>query len=155
MPRRLIRADTFRLLWIFCFRNHYYIPLSSWEGMCRSRSVCTDCAGWSWTIHYANTIMLVFSRLLKYGINHQLNGGDTCTHRKGWEQGGVDRFGSALSQSPEFRLVCWDPVMLLLLFVLYIFRGMGQLTTSFIDTQCSIPKLIISKGRTSSLYCLW
>ena len=27
MPRRLTRTDIFRLLWIFCFRNHYYIPL--------------------------------------------------------------------------------------------------------------------------------
>ena len=28
MRRRLIRTCTFRLLWIFCFENHYYIPLS-------------------------------------------------------------------------------------------------------------------------------
>ena len=28
MPRRLTRADNFRLLWIFCFRNNYSIPLS-------------------------------------------------------------------------------------------------------------------------------
>ena len=27
MPRRLIRIYTFRLLWIFCFGNHYSIPL--------------------------------------------------------------------------------------------------------------------------------
>ena len=29
MPRRLTRTDTFRLLLIFCIRNHYSIPLSS------------------------------------------------------------------------------------------------------------------------------
>ena len=28
MPRRLTRTDPFRLLWIFCSRNHYSIPLS-------------------------------------------------------------------------------------------------------------------------------
>ena len=27
MPRRLSRTDTFRILWIFCFRNHYSIPI--------------------------------------------------------------------------------------------------------------------------------
>ena len=27
MPRRLIREDILCLLWIFCFRNHYSIPL--------------------------------------------------------------------------------------------------------------------------------
>ena len=27
MPRRLTRMDTFRLLWIFCFRSHYALPL--------------------------------------------------------------------------------------------------------------------------------
>ena len=31
MPRRLNRIDSFRLLWIFCFRNHYSIPLSTPE----------------------------------------------------------------------------------------------------------------------------
>ena len=35
MPRRLTRTDTVRLLWIFCFRNHYSIPLSLWDGICR------------------------------------------------------------------------------------------------------------------------
>ena len=29
MPRRLTPTDTFSLLWIFCFRNHYSIPLLS------------------------------------------------------------------------------------------------------------------------------
>ena len=28
MPRRLTRIDTFRLQWIFCFRNHYSIHIS-------------------------------------------------------------------------------------------------------------------------------
>ena len=28
LPRRLIPVDTFRLLWIFCFRNHCIIPIS-------------------------------------------------------------------------------------------------------------------------------
>ena len=35
IPRRLTRTDFFRLLWIFCFRNHYSIPLSPWDGICR------------------------------------------------------------------------------------------------------------------------
>ena len=56
-----IRIDTFRLLWIFCFRNNYSIPLSPWDRMCHPGSVCTDCAGWSGSIHYAEAIMLVFS----------------------------------------------------------------------------------------------
>ena len=62
MPCRLTRIDTFWLLWIFCFRNHYSIPLSAGDGMCRPRSVCADCAGWSDSIHCAEAIMLVFSR---------------------------------------------------------------------------------------------
>ena len=41
MPRRLTRIDTFRLLWIFCFRNHYSIPLrrnmSAWMSLCGLR----------------------------------------------------------------------------------------------------------------------
>ena len=60
IPHRLTRIDTFCLLWIFRFRNHYSIPLSSWDGMCRPGSVCADCAGWSGSIH--NAEMLVFSR---------------------------------------------------------------------------------------------
>ena len=62
MPRRLTRVDTFRLLWIFCFRNHYSISLSPWDGMYRPGSVCSDCAGWSGSLHYAEAILLVFSR---------------------------------------------------------------------------------------------
>ena len=62
MPRELIRIYTFRLLWIFCFMNHYFIPLSSRDGMRRPGSVCADCAGWSGSIYYAEAIMLVFSR---------------------------------------------------------------------------------------------
>ena len=61
MPRRLTRTDTFRLLWIFCFRNHYFTPLSTWDGMFRPGLACADCAGWSGSIHYADPIMLVFS----------------------------------------------------------------------------------------------
>ena len=34
MLRRLTRTDTFRLLWIFCFRNHYSVPLR-WNVMAR------------------------------------------------------------------------------------------------------------------------
>ncbi len=34
-PRRLIRNDTFRLLGIFCFGNHYPISLSPWAGNVR------------------------------------------------------------------------------------------------------------------------
>ena len=60
MPWRLTRTDTFRLLWIFCFMNHYSIPLSPWDGMYRPGLAWADCAGWSWSIHYAESIMLVF-----------------------------------------------------------------------------------------------
>ena len=60
-PRRLNRIDNFRLLWNFCFRNHYSISLSLWDGMCRPRLACADCAGWPVSIHYAECIMLVFS----------------------------------------------------------------------------------------------
>ena len=62
MPCKLTRIYNFRLLWIFCFRNHYAIPISTWDGMYRPGWVCVDCAGWSWSIHYAEAIMLVFSR---------------------------------------------------------------------------------------------
>ena len=61
MRRRLTRIYTFRLLWMFYFRNHYPIPLSPWEGMCGPGSVCADCTGWSGSIHYAEAILLVFS----------------------------------------------------------------------------------------------
>ena len=47
MPRRLIQADTFCLLRIFCFRNHHSIPLSPWDRV--------------GLIHYAESIMLVIS----------------------------------------------------------------------------------------------
>ena len=49
---RLIRTDTFRLLLIFGFMNHYSIPLSHWDGMCRPK--------WSGSIHYAESIMVFF-----------------------------------------------------------------------------------------------
>ena len=61
-PPRLTRTDTFHLLWIFCFRHHYSIPVSPWDGMCRPGLACADCAGWSGSIHYEEVIMLVFSR---------------------------------------------------------------------------------------------
>ena len=31
------------MMWIFCFRNHYLIPISPWDRMCRSRLACADC----------------------------------------------------------------------------------------------------------------
>ena len=61
IPRRLTRVYTSHYLWIFWFRNHYFIPLSLWDGMCRSGLVCADYAGWSGPVHYAEVIMLVFS----------------------------------------------------------------------------------------------
>ena len=61
MTCRLTRTKTFRLLWIFCFRNHYSIPLPPWDGMCRLGSVRAYYAGWSGSIHYKKAIMLVFS----------------------------------------------------------------------------------------------
>ena len=61
MPRRLIWPDTLRLMWIFCFRKLYSIPPSPREGMCRPGLACTDCAGWSESIHYEGAIMMVFS----------------------------------------------------------------------------------------------
>ena len=60
MPHRLTRLYTFRLQWIFCFKNHYSLPLSPCDGMCRSGSVCAECAGWSGSIHYAESIILLF-----------------------------------------------------------------------------------------------
>ena len=62
MPRRLTRIDTFRLLWIFCFRNHYSITSIPRDGMCWSGLAYVDCADWYELIHYAEAIMLVFSR---------------------------------------------------------------------------------------------
>ena len=35
MPCRFTQIDTFCLMLIFCFRNHYSIPLSPWDKMCR------------------------------------------------------------------------------------------------------------------------
>ena len=61
-PRMLTRLDTFRLLWIFCFWNYYSTHLPPWDGMCRSGSVCADCTGWSGSTHYAEAILLDFSR---------------------------------------------------------------------------------------------
>ena len=60
MPRKLTRIDNF--LWIFFFRNHYSIPLSPLDGMCRPVSVCVDYAGRSGSIQYAEAMMFVFSQ---------------------------------------------------------------------------------------------
>ena len=68
MPRRLTWTDTFRLLWIFCFRNHYSIPLSSWDGMCRPGLAC---AGWSGSIHCIIIRLLFQSNMLRYISNYQ------------------------------------------------------------------------------------
>ena len=46
MPHRPTRIDTFRLLWIFCFRNNYSIHLSPLDGMCQRRLI--------WSIHYTD-----------------------------------------------------------------------------------------------------
>ena len=43
---------------MFCFKNHYSIPLSPYDGMCRPGLACVS---WSGTIHYAESILLVFS----------------------------------------------------------------------------------------------
>ena len=42
MPQRLNRTDTFRLLWIFCFRNHYSLPLSPLGGNVSARISLVD-----------------------------------------------------------------------------------------------------------------
>ena len=62
MSHRYIRMDAFHLLWIFCFRNHYSIPLSRRDGTCRPGSICADSKGWSGSIHYAESIMFRFSQ---------------------------------------------------------------------------------------------
>ena len=46
MPHRRIQTDTFRLLWIFCFRNHYTIPLSHWNRMCWPGLACASPLCW-------------------------------------------------------------------------------------------------------------
>ena len=67
VPRRLTQTNTFRLLWIFSFANHYSIPpFPPWDGMCRPALACADCAGWSGSIHYAEYIMLFFSWYRSY-----------------------------------------------------------------------------------------
>ena len=55
ISRRLTRTDTFRLLWLYYFRNHYSLPLSLWNGICRPGLACADFAGWF------ESIMLVIS----------------------------------------------------------------------------------------------
>ena len=61
IPRRLTRTETVHLLWIFCFRNHYSVPLSPLR-----RNVSAQislCGLWRLirAIHNAEAIMLVFS----------------------------------------------------------------------------------------------
>ena len=58
MSRRLTRTDNFCFLWIFRFRNQYCWPLFPWDGMYRPGLAY---AGWSRSILYAETIMLVLS----------------------------------------------------------------------------------------------
>ena len=57
MPRWLIQIDTFRLMWNICFGNHYSIHLSPWSG----------------SIHYAEAILLVFSRNGSYNVFFYVN----------------------------------------------------------------------------------
>ena len=47
MPRRLTRTDNFRLLWSFCFRNHYSISLSP---LSRNMSARVTLRGLRWLI---------------------------------------------------------------------------------------------------------
>ncbi len=75
-PRRLIRADTFRLRGIFCFRNRYSIPLSHIGEKCPVGSDCVGCARWSRWLLYASVTLLVFSQCGSYV---HLN-----TERVGW-----------------------------------------------------------------------
>ena len=70
MPRRLTLIYTFRLLWIFSFRNHFSIPLFPWNGMCRPGLACAACEGWSGSMHNAESILLVFSHMTLYHIQH-------------------------------------------------------------------------------------
>ena len=57
MLRRLTRTDTFHLLWTLCFRNHYSITETECVG---PEYPAPDCAGWSASLHYAESMMLVF-----------------------------------------------------------------------------------------------
>ena len=65
MPRSLIRTDSIHLLWIFCFMTHYSIPLPLQDWMCRPGLACE---GWSGSIYYADTIMLVSRGTAQYYI---------------------------------------------------------------------------------------
>ena len=62
-PKHTGQADKdkpFCLLRIFCFMNHYSIPLSPRDGMFRSGLACVDRTGWSGSIRYLESVMLVF-----------------------------------------------------------------------------------------------
>ena len=88
LPRRLTRADTFRLLWIFCFRNHYSILLSPWDGMRRPGLACADCAGWSGSIHSAETTILGFlaERLIYHTVIKFMRNGVTYLNGRNIEK---------------------------------------------------------------------
>ena len=63
IPRRLIWADTFRLLWFFCFRNHHSLTLSPWDGMCRPGSVGADRLIWVDTLRRVHNFVFIAGRL--------------------------------------------------------------------------------------------
>ena len=74
MPRRLTRTDTFRLLWIFRFRNHYSIPLSPPRrnvlariNMCELRWLI-----WLDTLRRVHNVSFLVERLTIYYVNHIL-----------------------------------------------------------------------------------
>ena len=60
MPRRLTWTDIMRLPWIYCFMNHYSIPLSPWYGIYCPRLACADCLGWSGPIRCVEVINIGF-----------------------------------------------------------------------------------------------
>ena len=62
MPRRLTRIDNSRLLWIFCFRDHYANSLSSLIRNISARISLLGVRMLIWSIHYAEAIMLIISR---------------------------------------------------------------------------------------------
>ena len=62
--RRIFTTEIFRLLLIFCFRNHYSLPLSTLDGI--------DWPGLAWSIHYPDTIMLVISWNGSHNHKHRI-----------------------------------------------------------------------------------
>ena len=72
MPHRLIRTDTFRLLWIFCFMNHYsiylYPPMTLFDDAIYQRVHCNlyifscNCVAFNQAIHWGvNFNIYIFS----------------------------------------------------------------------------------------------